>query len=425
MKKAIKKWYKLDNSAIAFAATLKKRYACVFRYTIKLKEIVDPDLLQQAFERVWTRFPYFAVTLRKGLFWTYLEETGANCPRVKEDIANPCKPINLKEDEGHLMRVFYYEKSISVEFFHVMADGTGAGVFLRTLCAEYLRLKGVEISPHESVFDIDSPVNPAEYEDSYFRYGKSKRRVPTRDRRAYRMRSTPEANHTLSIISGVMPLDKLLALAKKYGVTITEYLAAVFLKVLYDKQKSEWHLFEKPIKVGVPVNLRRFFPSQTLRNFISMVSPYVDPNFGDYTFEEIVNDVKNYMHYAINPKFMRALFTMNIRTETNPVIKVVPYFLKKIVVSAFFKRLGGDQLSGEITNPGEFKVPPEMAEHMERAEVLMGKPHVNMPFAGFMTFKNTAVLAFTSSIVETDVERGFFRYLIKEGIPVKIESNRY
>ena len=41
-----------------------------------------------------------------------------------------------------------------------------------------------------------------------------------------------------------------------------------------------------------------------------------------------------------------------------------------------------------------------------------------------MSYGNILSISVASSIVEADVERLFFRKLVQDGIPVKIESNR-
>ena len=43
----------------------------------------------------------------------------------------------------------------------------------------------------------------------------------------------------------------------------------------------------KYVKLLIPVNLRKIFPSKSLRNFVLYVNPELDPRLGDYTFEEM------------------------------------------------------------------------------------------------------------------------------------------
>ena len=44
----------------------------------------------------------------------------------------------------------------------------------------------------------------------------------------------------------------------------------------------------QPVKVCVPINLRKFYPTHTLRNFASYVNPGIEPRYGEYSFDEIL-----------------------------------------------------------------------------------------------------------------------------------------
>jgi hypothetical protein len=420
----MKKWYKLDNSAIVYTSARGRDYTSLYRVSAILKHTVQPDILQEAVNAVSVRFPYYFVRLRKGMFWHYFEETDI-APKVKSDIVNQCKPIDLKEDNGLLMRVFYYNNRVSIEFFHVLTDGYGAMIFLKTLLADYFKRAGItEQSDGDDMFDISEPPQDEEYEDSYFKYGKSNFQMPTKQKKAFRFRGTSEISHTLNIITGIVDTSQVIAKAREYGVSVTEYLTAVLMQVYYERQKYEQHLVDKPIRLGVPINLRKIFPSNTMRNFIILSSPFIDPNLGDYTFEEILYDIKNYMKYWLNPKFLRAQMYMNIRTETNPFIRPIPLFLKSYIVKQFYKRIGARQNTAQISNVGIFKVPEYMEEHIERVEVMLGKPFYHSPNCSLITYKDKMSIIFCGCIKETNIEREFFRKLVKDGIHVKIESNK-
>ena len=292
-------WYKLDLSANVYPTLQRKNFSNVYRISLSLNENVQPDILQKALDMTLSRFPTFQVALRKGLFWRYLEPNHRPGPFVQADIANPCMPMHFKSNNRYLIRIYYYEKRISLEVFHSLSDGTGALHFLKTMTAVYLRLLGHDIPNKEGVLDINAPHDPEELEDAYLRYATSKTGRPRSQGRAYRVRGTKEPFYTLNIICGVIPVDKLRAVSKGYGVTITEYLNAVLLYALLQKQKAEKPFREKPVTLAMPVNLRSFFPSKTLRNFISMVYPSIDPRMGNYTFEEILAHVHNYMRYPV------------------------------------------------------------------------------------------------------------------------------
>ena len=419
-----KTWYKLDLSANVYPTLQRKNFSNVYRISLSLKENVQPDILQKALDLTLPRFPTFQVALRKGLFWRYLEANHRPGPFVREDIENPCMPMHFKANNRYLIRIYYYEKRISLEVFHSLSDGAGTLYFLKTLTAVYLRLLGHEIPNGEGVLDITEKPDPEEFEDAYLRYASSKVGRPRSQGNAYRVRGTKEPFYTLNIICGVIPVDKLRAVSKGYGVTVTEYLNAVLLYALLQKQKCEKPFRERPVTLAMPVNLRSFFPSKTLRNFISMVYPSIDPRMGDYTFEEILVHVHNYMRYYINPKFLNADIVTNASVQQNPLIRIVPLFIKDFTVRKFYSNVQDGQSSAGLTNVGLTRLPLEMQPYVERFDVLMGQPFSARTNCAIISYQNILTVNFTSSIKETDIERYFFRKLVQDGVPVKIETNR-
>lgn len=419
-----KLWYKLDLSAIVYPTLQRRNFSSVYRISVLLKEDVVPNLLQKAVDLTLPRFPTFKVTMKKGVFWRYLEPNNRPGPFVESDIVNPCMPMSFKNRNRYLIRVYYYQKRISLEVFHSLADGSGALCLLKTLTAVYLRLKGYRIPDGHGVLDIDAKPDPEELEDAYMRYASSKVRPHRSKDKTYRIRGTWEPFYTLNIITGILSVDQLLTVTKRYQVTVTEYLNAALLYALMLKQKEDHVFRELPVSLAMPVNLRRFFPSGTLRNFITMVYPSIDPRMGDYTFEEILVQVHYYMRYYLNDKFLNADITTNAAVTKNPLIRIVPLFIKDIVVRQFYKRIQDKQSSAGLTNLGVVDTPEEMKTYVERFDVLMGQPFSARTNCAVVSYGNTLTISFTSSIVEAEVERQFFQKLVRDGIHVKIETNR-
>ena len=416
-------WYKLDLSANVYPTLQRKDFSSVFRLSATLKEKINPEILQKAMDMTLPRFPTFKVSLRKGFFWRYFEPNNRPGPFVQKDIANPCMPMDFEANNRYLVRLYYYENRISLEAFHSISDGLGALHLLRTLIAVYLRLQGHDIPNTHGVLDIDEKPDPAELEDSYLKYASSKIRPPRSQAKAYRVEGTFEKD-TLNIICGVMSTTEVKKAAKKYGVSITEFLNSVLLYALMLKQKSENPKKEKPLKLALPVDLRGMFPSKTLRNFITMVYPSIDPRMGEYTFEEIAKQVHHYMRYYVNDKFLNADITTNAFTQQHPLIRIVPLAIKDLVVKQFYVRVQDCQSSAGLTNVGVMNLSDEMKEHVERFDVYMGQPFSSRTNCAIVSYNDILTINFASSIVETDVERNFFRKLVEEGIHVKIETNR-
>lgn len=417
-------WYALDLSAIVYPTLQRRDFSSVYRISAIMKETVRPEILQQALDITLKRFPTYKVAMRKGLFWRYLEPNDRPGPFVQPDVRNFCMPMYFKGNHRYLIRVYYYEKRISLEAHHSLGDGTGGMALMHTLLASYLRLLGHSISNGYYVLDVNEESDPEELEDAYMRYANAKHRPQRPAEKTYRVRGTKEPFHTFNVINGIISAKETLAVAKRYNATITEYLNAVLLYSLYEKQKNEFHLKLRPVRIAMPVNLRQFFPSKTLRNFITMVYPSVDPRLGEYTFEEIVKHVHNYMRYYINDKFLKGDITTNASTKSNPFIRIVPLFIKDFVVRLFYQRVQDRNSSAGLTNMGVLKVPEEMKQHIERFDIYMGMPYSPRTNCSIVSFEDILTINFASCIVEADVERRFFRKLVEDGIHVTIESNR-
>ena len=420
----MKKWYKLDLSAIVYPTLQRRDFSSVYRISCLVKENVKPDILQQALDMTLPRFPTYKTAMRKGVFWRYLEPNNRPGPFVQPDVRNPMQPMHYKTNNRYMIRVYYYENRISLEAHHSLGDGNGGMCVFLTMVATYLRLLGHEISSEGLVLDIHDKPDPKEWEDAYMKYASAKVCPPRPGEKTYRVRGTKEPYYTLNIIGGIMPVAEVIKVAKGYGATLTEYLNAVLIYALLQKQMSEYHLGLKPVRIAMPVNLRRFFPSITLRNFITMIYPGVDPRLGEFTFEEIVQHVHNYMQYHINEKFLRGDITTNAMTQKNPFIRVVPLFIKELVVRRFYKKVQDRNSSAGLTNMGVLRLPENMVPHVERIDIYMGQPFSSRTNCAVISYNGILTINFASSIVEADVERLFFRKLVQDGIAVKIESNR-
>lgn len=423
-KKRKSEWYKLDNAAIMYSAIQRETYSAVYRFSAVMTELVDPQVLQRAIDKTMPRFPGFRVRIKRGFFWLYFEPNEAPGPFVKEDMRNPCQPVRFHEDNGWLIRFFYYGSRISLEVFHALADGAGSLVFFRTVLAVYLRELGHDIPNAYGILDINELPKKEEQEDSYFRYAKSRVKLGMGERKAYQGNGTPEPFYTLNVTMGLVPVDQLRAAAHRYHASVTEYLAAVLIESIMAKQRREGRGRELPVSLAVPINLRPWFPSETLRNFILTVRPYIDPELGDYTFQEIVDQVHYHMKLHINRQEMQGIITRNVMLQRNKFLQMVPAPLKNLGVDISYRVAGSRPYSTTYTNPGAFKVPQEMEKHIQRMEVILGQSYTPRSNCASISYGNIMEITFAGTVKESEMERDFFRHLVRDGLHVKVISNR-
>ena len=98
--------------------------------------------------------------------------------------------------------------------------------------------------------------------------------------------------------------------------------------------------------------------------------------------------------------------------------------MKNPVMALNYRMLGVRPYSCTYTNPGVFAVPDSMAGHIQRMEVILGQATVPRCHCASISYGNTLEFTFAGTQKETATERDFFRFLVREGIPVRVESNR-
>ena len=180
----------------------------------------------------------------------------------------------------------------------------------------------------------------------------------------------------------------------------------------------------KPVKVLLPVNLRTLFPSRSLRNFASYITPEIDPRTGDYTFSEICAAVHHRMGLENNTHTLRSKFAANVASEKSPVLKVMPLFIKNIAMKAVFNAVGERKSCLCLSNLGAVELPEAMAPYVQRLDFIIGVQAAAPHDCGVVSWNGTMYINCIRSIQEPELELHFYRVLQRLGLPVKVESNR-
>jgi NRPS condensation-like uncharacterized protein len=189
------------------------------------------------------------------------------------------------------------------------------------------------------------------------------------------------------------------------------------------KERIPIQRLRKPVKVQIPVNLRRLFGSKTLRNFALYVNPEIDPRLGDYTFEEICKRVHHHMGMEVIPQHMRSRIAANEGSERLFIIKILPLILKNIALRIAFNTVGERKVCLAMSNLGQVRVPEEMEPFVDRFDFILGAPALTAINCGVVSFGDTLNINFTRSIREPELEAHFFRVLQRQGLSALAESN--
>ncbi len=414
-------WMPLDNAGKVFPGQNTNRWSNVFRLSVELKEEIEPEILKTALNKALERIPFFRVKIRKGFFGNYFERNERECP-LSHDIKNHCYRINFKENNGYIFRVYYHKCRISIDIYHALCDGYGGAVFLMTLTGEYLRLKGHSISHNQFVLDVNEKPIAEESEDAYERYATSKDSTKLLETPAYHKRGTKLPLHHCNYTSVTMSFKELHTMCKDYGVTVTALLAAILLDVHYRKQCFTAGS-RKDVSIQIPVNLRKAFPTESLRNFVICLTVKMSPRKGEYTFEEILRSVNSQLKEVNNYKDLHAYITQTVNLQTK-ALKFIPLAIKNTAVKVSFSFGAEYSTTALLSNLGPINVPEDMQEHIERCFFYTGPGLVNGARCGAVSFGDNLTLTFSNCYKEDDIESDFIRRIIGLGLSATIETNR-
>ena len=419
------RWMRLDNAAKIYPAAKRRNWNNFFRISATLTEPIDTGVLASALDVTARRFPSIAVRLRRGVFWYYLEEI-PKTPSIQPEKSCPLAHAPFHEVRQCAFRVLVYKNRVAVEFFHALTDGTGALVFVKTLLAEYLSEKyGLSVPAEKGVLGRLEEPSPEELEDSFARYAGDVT-ASRAESTAYHLSGMPERDGYKNLVTMMIPAEKLRACAKEHGVSVTELLCAAMMQAIGELQAEKVPnvRHRKPVKVLIPVNLRNLFPSRSLRNFASYITPEIDPRMGDCSFSELCSLVHHKMGLENNRRTMRAKFAANVASERSPILRVMPLFIKNIAMKAVFDAVGECKSCLCLSNLGRVELPEVMVPYVQRMDFIIGVQARAPHDCGVVTWGDTVYINCIRSIQEPELEYRFYRVLHRLGLPVKVESNQ-
>ncbi len=405
-------WYKLDNVAKVFLATVTKRDTRALRVSCMLKENIEPSLLQKAVLSAIQDRPQVQVRIRRGIFWHYLEDTDF-VPEVNEENGRLC-PLLYSPGKASLhYKVTYFGKRINLDIFHALCDGTGALEFLNIIVLDYLKLKypgkftDVTIHSGASANDLS--------QDSYRQFFGNMivKVVDNTKKKAYHPGGLKLPYDQLQFFEIHMPTDQILPRAKELGVSLTSYLGAAWMLAIKDDMPPRKRKF--PVTIGLPVNLRNYYPSQTARNFFNNVNVthYFD---GDITLEELAKEFDESFKVQLSPDNIKKQMDNFETMEYFAPVRAVPLFIKQPVVRHFSK-VSDDKVTMVFSNMGVQKPPKEVSEQIEN---YCGYCSSNKLFSTMFSYNGDLSLGVSSPYLSTGIVKNLVRALSYSGVDVKV-----
>lgn len=314
------RWSRLDNAATIFPPTSHGSDTGVFRLCCELREDVQPERLQLALEQVLEDFPHMKSSLRRGLFWYYLEQSGRPLHVVPEQNP-PCARL-YRGSRSPLLEVSFWRHKINLDIFHVLADGVGAISFFQALIIRYLEL----LTPGAEAVRQPAISPEARGEDGFARYYEPGSGQYGTQRRAYCLKGARRRDGALTILEGVADVDQILRAAHTHSTTLTVYLCAVLIQAIREEM-TERDL-RRPVVLTIPVDLRSYFKTDTARNFFGIMRVFYDFSHGSGAFEEILETVAAQFQKELTAERLGARMNALSGLQHQPLLRAVPLVLK-------------------------------------------------------------------------------------------------
>ncbi len=412
-------WFPLDEAAKIYPFSMEHGRQQMFRLSVYFKEDVVPELLQMALTFTVKRFPSFATTLKKGFFWHYLDTVKKRFA-VTEECDMPCQPIKVSMSGSGAFRLTYYRNRMSAEFFHAITDGTGGIVFIKAVAAEYLRLLCASCPAEEmgDLYDVNETPHPDEFENAFVKIERAKSGGGFIEKPALQLTGKPASHTPCRVLHLKMNSERLRETAKSHGATVTAYLLLQMFLACHASTDD----LRGDINIQVPVNMRKYYDSRTLRNFSMFcgIRLSVD-SMSDK--DAMLREITAQLAEKSAKEKMHAMITAAVKIVSG--IRLIPLFIKDPLVRLVYSFMNEKSYTTTLSNLGVISMPEPFAKHIDHMDFCLGAPAINRVACSAITFDKTTVFTICKMTSDPTFEEKIYKYFLDDGLDIEVEGSDY
>lgn len=376
-----------------------------FHFSAELADTVDPDILKQSLVETLARYPVFKTRVAPSFFWHVFKENDAPL-LVKENELPPLLPFKKADTNRYPFRLAYKGREIVLEVFHAVTDGNVGALFMTDLLTRYAEIKkGMQTSL--------LPERNLVWEDAFLRYGKKKKLRDVSLKRyngesVYALGKQGKYRPYPELLCQEIPLHELKAAAKRFDVTVTEFVAACYVLAALEKEPLP---LKKPLCLFIPVDLRRFFPTDTMQNFVCFERIYLKKGESDLSFSHVLGVVKGQFAAKITKENMQEHLDDVVRCFTLPVLKYLPLFVKQPCFKLAKALMNKVRQTAILSNVGAFCL-PEIATSVVKNVRFFLNVGKNAPInLAISTYNDICNVTVTNGLEGDEIPARFFKLL--------------
>ena len=400
-----------------FSAATHRSETQVFRFSCELRHEIDPGQLQHALEETLLDFEAFRVVMKKGIFWHYLEDASL-VPEIRQEDRPPCGPLYRGHRPSLLFDVTYFQSTINLEVFHVLSDGAGALSFFKALILKYLSL-GMEIPWEEVVPHLTLPSSLSAMKADSFEHhttGRKIRRI--KSPRALRLRGIRYPQNRLKAIRIHLPAKEALTMAKSHQGTLTAFVCACLMRAIWEEFTPRRRK-KAPLVISIPVDLRKYYPTDSLRNFFNSILISWPKGKDLPDLEELTIWVDQELKEETRPERLAERMNLFSAIERNMGIKLVPLFIKNIALKIAYG-LGQRKNTAILSNVGVIRMEEPFASEIKAMDVCVSTEKMELSMVSYGDVLSATV---STPFINSEIQRRLVRLWTDGGLPAQIACN--
>lgn len=312
-----------------------------------------------------------------------------------------------------------------MEVYHALSDGMGALSFFKLMISSYIIRRHPECGLDLDVMKEELSSECANEDGFKTHYSGISIREAIRDlntakrghlfeKRGYQLGGPRERGCKIKLITGIADVDTVVAKAHEYGVTVTVLLTTVLMLAIQKTRPNPKKT--KPIVVSIPVNLRRYFPSKSARNFFQVINVGYCFQSGEDSLLQVAKYVGGQLAEGLTPEGLTT--RMNALCSLEHSMLLGCFRKCKDAAMRMADALGSINTTS-VSNLGRISVPSELKQYIRLFDFTTSTQRMQL---NVCSYENQMVMDISSRLKSTKIQDEFFSILSELGITIEVSK---
>mgnify|MGYP002460979236 CR=1 FL=1 len=211
--------------------------------------------------------------------------------------------------------------------------------------------------------------------------------------------------------------EEIIAAAKQYHTTVTVFLVSLLILSIYEAMEPRDR--KKAVRIMVPVNLRSYFPSATVRNFFGLIAVTYDRKKQGETLEDVIAAVAENFRRELTKEKLEKMIAGQVSLEKHMAARAIPLIFKDIGME-LSGLIAGARQTMYFSNIGRITMPKALAPYVCQFDFFIGCAGRQICMC---SYEDHMMVTCAGSSSPKDTERAFFRRLAEFDSDMIINTN--